>query len=87
MDKILSDLQTSDSFNIITFSDIVNIWKAEGSIQATVQNIHNAKNYVSRMEANGCKCYSLFPSICPCSHFCSILFQIISSPRSTVSVI
>lgn len=56
MDKILSDLQTSDSFNIITFSDTVNIWKAEGSIQATVQNIHNAKNYVSRMEANGCKC-------------------------------
>ncbi|EDL86328.1 rCG38899 [Rattus norvegicus] len=53
MDKILSDLQTSDSFNIITFSDTVNIWKAEGSIQATVQNIHNAKNYVSRMEANG----------------------------------
>uniref|UniRef100_A0A8C6GXG1 Inter-alpha-trypsin inhibitor heavy chain family member 6 n=1 Tax=Mus spicilegus TaxID=10103 RepID=A0A8C6GXG1_MUSSI len=45
MDTILSDLQASDSFNIITFSDTVNIWKAEGSIQATVQNIHSAKNY------------------------------------------
>ncbi|XP_031236220.1 LOW QUALITY PROTEIN: inter-alpha-trypsin inhibitor heavy chain H6 [Mastomys coucha] len=53
MDTILSDLQASDSFNIITFSDTVNIWKAEGSIQATVQNIHSAKNYVSRMEADG----------------------------------
>lgn len=56
MDTILSDLQASDSFNIITFSDTVNIWKAEGSIQATVQNIHSAKNYVSRMEADGCEC-------------------------------
>ncbi|XP_028739298.1 LOW QUALITY PROTEIN: inter-alpha-trypsin inhibitor heavy chain H6 [Peromyscus leucopus] len=53
MDTILSDMQASDYFNIISFSDKVNIWKAEGSIQATVQNIHSAKNYLSRMEADG----------------------------------
>ncbi|XP_040599934.1 LOW QUALITY PROTEIN: inter-alpha-trypsin inhibitor heavy chain H6 [Mesocricetus auratus] len=53
MNTILSDMQASDYFNIISFSDKVNIWKAEGSIQATVQNIHSAKNYLSRMEASG----------------------------------
>ncbi|KAL6092010.1 hypothetical protein STEG23_001335 [Scotinomys teguina] len=53
MNTILSDMQASDYFNIISFSDKVNIWKAEGSIQATVQNIHSAKNYLSRMEADG----------------------------------
>lgn len=61
MDTILSDMQASDYFNIISFSDKVNIWKAEGSIQATVQNIHSAKNYLSRMEADGCKCYTCLP--------------------------
>ncbi|EGW02319.1 Inter-alpha-trypsin inhibitor heavy chain H5-like protein [Cricetulus griseus] len=53
MNTILSDMQASDYFNIISFSDKVNIWKAEGSIQATVQNIHSAKNYLSLMEAGG----------------------------------
>ncbi|XP_051035319.1 LOW QUALITY PROTEIN: inter-alpha-trypsin inhibitor heavy chain H6 [Phodopus roborovskii] len=53
MNTILSDMQDSDYFNIISFSDKVNIWKAEGSIQATVQNIHSAKNYLSQMEAGG----------------------------------
>ncbi|OBS70164.1 hypothetical protein A6R68_01296, partial [Neotoma lepida] len=53
MNTILSDMQASDYFNIISFSDKVNIWKAEGSIQATVQNIHSAKTYLSHMEADG----------------------------------
>ncbi|KAL1766363.1 inter-alpha-trypsin inhibitor heavy chain H6 [Sigmodon hispidus] len=53
MNTILSDMQASDYFNIISFSDKVHIWKVEGSIQATVQNIHSAKNYLSQMEADG----------------------------------
>ncbi|KAM7339224.1 hypothetical protein ACRRTK_002708 [Alexandromys fortis] len=53
MNTILSDMQASDYFNIISFSDKVNIWKAEGSIQATAENIHSARNYLSRMEADG----------------------------------
>lgn len=56
MNVILSDLQANDYFNIISFSDTVNVWKAGGSIQATAQNVHSAKNYLDRMEAEGCKC-------------------------------
>ncbi|XP_040857387.1 inter-alpha-trypsin inhibitor heavy chain H6 [Ochotona curzoniae] len=53
MNVILSDLQANDYFNIISFSDTVNVWKAGGSIQATAQNVHSAKNYLDRMEAEG----------------------------------
>nr|XP_021527221.1 inter-alpha-trypsin inhibitor heavy chain H6 [Aotus nancymaae] len=53
MNVILSDLQANDYFNIISFSDTVSVWKAEGSIQATTQNVHSAKDYLHRMEADG----------------------------------
>ncbi|KAH0628867.1 hypothetical protein JD844_010468 [Phrynosoma platyrhinos] len=53
MHVILSDLHQDDFFNIVTFSDTVNVWKPSQSIQATPQNIRRAKDYVSKMEADG----------------------------------
>ncbi|XP_058029411.1 inter-alpha-trypsin inhibitor heavy chain H6 [Ahaetulla prasina] len=53
MHVILNDLHQDDHFNIVTFSDTVNVWKPSQSIQATTQNIWRAKDYVSKMEADG----------------------------------
>nr|XP_028567196.1 inter-alpha-trypsin inhibitor heavy chain H6 [Podarcis muralis] len=53
MHVILSDLHHDDYFNIVTFSDAVNVWMPSHSIQATPQNIRKAKDYVSKMEADG----------------------------------
>ncbi|KAG8554754.1 hypothetical protein GDO81_003883 [Engystomops pustulosus] len=53
MHVILNDLHRDDSFNIITFSDVVKVWKPGTSIQATYQNIKSAKEYVSKIEADG----------------------------------
>ncbi|KAJ6655271.1 hypothetical protein lerEdw1_005463 [Lerista edwardsae] len=53
MHVILSDLHQDDYFNIVTFSNVVNIWKPSQSIQATPQNIRRAKDYISKMEADG----------------------------------
>ncbi|XP_077140658.1 inter-alpha-trypsin inhibitor heavy chain H6 isoform X1 [Ranitomeya variabilis] len=53
MHVILSDLHRDDSFNIITFSDVVKVWKPDTSIQATHQNIKSAKEYVNKIEADG----------------------------------
>ncbi|KAM5290660.1 inter-alpha-trypsin inhibitor heavy chain H6 [Glossophaga mutica] len=53
MNVILGDLQANDYFNIISFSDSVSVWKAGGSIQATTQNVHSAKDYLGHMEADG----------------------------------
>uniref|UniRef100_A0A670K9V9 Inter-alpha-trypsin inhibitor heavy chain family member 6 n=1 Tax=Podarcis muralis TaxID=64176 RepID=A0A670K9V9_PODMU len=55
MHVILSDLHHDDYFNIVTFSDAVNVWMPSHSIQATPQNIRKAKDYVSKMEADGCE--------------------------------
>lgn len=55
MNVILGDLRANDYFNIISFSDTVSVWKTGGSIQATIQNVHNAKEYLGHMEADGCK--------------------------------
>uniref|UniRef100_A0A8C6XZ26 Inter-alpha-trypsin inhibitor heavy chain family member 6 n=1 Tax=Naja naja TaxID=35670 RepID=A0A8C6XZ26_NAJNA len=54
MHVILSDLHQDDYFNVVTFSDTVNVWKPSQSIQATSQNIRKAKDYASKMEADGC---------------------------------
>ncbi|ELK02645.1 Inter-alpha-trypsin inhibitor heavy chain H5-like protein [Pteropus alecto] len=54
MNVILGDLRANDYFNIISFSDTVSVWRAGGSIQATAQNVHSAKNYLGHMEADGC---------------------------------
>ncbi|XP_060109166.1 inter-alpha-trypsin inhibitor heavy chain H6 [Heteronotia binoei] len=53
MQVILSDLHQDDHFNIITFSDTVNVWKLGQSLPATSQNIRKAKDYISKMEADG----------------------------------
>ncbi|XP_048192120.1 inter-alpha-trypsin inhibitor heavy chain H6 [Perognathus longimembris pacificus] len=53
MNVILSELRANDYFNIISFSDTVSVWKTGGSIQATTQNIHSAKDHLSHMEADG----------------------------------
>ncbi|XP_069065458.1 inter-alpha-trypsin inhibitor heavy chain H6 isoform X2 [Pleurodeles waltl] len=53
MHVILGDLHQDDYFNLITFSDTVNVWKSGPSIQATPQNIKSAKDYVNRIEAEG----------------------------------
>ncbi|XP_054859915.1 inter-alpha-trypsin inhibitor heavy chain H6 [Eublepharis macularius] len=53
MHVILSDLHQDDHFNIITFSDTVSVWKPGQSIPVTSQNIQRAKNYISKMEADG----------------------------------
>ncbi|XP_030050009.1 inter-alpha-trypsin inhibitor heavy chain H6 [Microcaecilia unicolor] len=53
MQVILSDLHKHDHFNLITFSDTVNVWKAGRSIPATPQNVKSAKDYVNRIEAEG----------------------------------
>ncbi|KAL8164281.1 UNVERIFIED_CONTAM: hypothetical protein K2H54_048507 [Gekko kuhli] len=53
MQVILSDLHQDDYFNIITFSDTVKVWKPGQSLQATPQNTRKAKDYISKMEADG----------------------------------
>uniref|UniRef100_G3TN55 Inter-alpha-trypsin inhibitor heavy chain C-terminal domain-containing protein n=1 Tax=Loxodonta africana TaxID=9785 RepID=G3TN55_LOXAF len=55
MNVILSDLWANNYFNIIYFSDTVTVWKAGGSIQAIIQNVHSAKDDLRCMEADGFK--------------------------------
>ncbi|KAM4663350.1 inter-alpha-trypsin inhibitor heavy chain H6 [Discoglossus pictus] len=53
MHVILNDLHRDDFFNIITFSDKVQVWRPGRSIQATAQNIKSAKDFVNKIEADG----------------------------------
>ncbi|KAJ8257260.1 hypothetical protein GJAV_G00183680 [Gymnothorax javanicus] len=53
MNTILSDLREGDHFNIITFSDKVHTWKKGGTVQATRQNIGEAKEFVKKINADG----------------------------------
>ncbi|MXQ95785.1 hypothetical protein E5288_WYG021674 [Bos mutus] len=53
MNVIPGNLWASDYFNIISFSYTVSVWKAGGSIQATVQYVHSAKDYLGHMEDAG----------------------------------
>ncbi|XP_067833878.1 inter-alpha-trypsin inhibitor heavy chain H6-like [Heptranchias perlo] len=53
MITILDDLRTDDHFNIITFSDVIQVWKPNQSIQATPENVQRAKNHVNKMVAEG----------------------------------
>ncbi|XP_078064411.1 inter-alpha-trypsin inhibitor heavy chain H6-like, partial [Mustelus asterias] len=53
MNTILSDLRTDDYFNIITFSNVIEVWKVNQSIPATRHNVQSAKQYVKQMEASG----------------------------------
>ncbi|KAM9181356.1 LOW QUALITY PROTEIN: inter-alpha-trypsin inhibitor heavy chain H6 [Dugong dugon] len=49
MNVIFSDQWANNYFNIISFYETVSV----GSIQATIQNVHSAKDYMGRMEADG----------------------------------
>ncbi|XP_041035587.1 inter-alpha-trypsin inhibitor heavy chain H6 [Carcharodon carcharias] len=53
MNTILSDLRPDDDFNIITFSDIIEVWKVNQSIQATKQNVQKAKKYINMIVPSG----------------------------------
>ncbi|KAG7471854.1 hypothetical protein MATL_G00102440 [Megalops atlanticus] len=53
MVTILSDLREGDHFNIITFSDKVHTWKKGGTVQATRQNVREAKEFVKKINAKG----------------------------------
>ncbi|XP_062872145.1 inter-alpha-trypsin inhibitor heavy chain H6 [Trichomycterus rosablanca] len=50
---ILSDLREGDYFNLITFSDKVQIWKKDRTVLATKQNIRDAKEFVRKIVAEG----------------------------------
>ncbi|XP_036390171.1 inter-alpha-trypsin inhibitor heavy chain H6 isoform X2 [Megalops cyprinoides] len=53
MVTILSDLREGDHFNIITFSDKVHTWNTGGTVQATRQNVREAKEFVKKISAEG----------------------------------
>uniref|UniRef100_A0A8C5ETI7 Inter-alpha-trypsin inhibitor heavy chain family member 6 n=1 Tax=Gouania willdenowi TaxID=441366 RepID=A0A8C5ETI7_GOUWI len=55
MGTILGDLREGDHFNIITFSDKVHTWKKGRTVRATRQNVRDAKEFVKRIIAEGCK--------------------------------
>ncbi|XP_060793443.1 inter-alpha-trypsin inhibitor heavy chain H6 isoform X3 [Neoarius graeffei] len=50
---ILGDLREGDYFNLITFSDKVQIWKKARTVLATKQNIRDAKEFVKKIVADG----------------------------------
>ncbi|XP_064155760.1 LOW QUALITY PROTEIN: inter-alpha-trypsin inhibitor heavy chain H6 [Anguilla rostrata] len=53
MATILTDLREGDHFNIITFSDKVHTWKKGEAVQATRQNVREAKEFVKKISADG----------------------------------
>ncbi|XP_066529121.1 inter-alpha-trypsin inhibitor heavy chain H6 [Hoplias malabaricus] len=53
MSTILGDLREGDYFNLITFSDKVHTWKKGRTVQATKQNIKDAKEFVRKIAAEG----------------------------------
>ncbi|XP_030623543.1 inter-alpha-trypsin inhibitor heavy chain H6 [Chanos chanos] len=53
MSTILGDLREGDYFNLITFSDKVHIWKKGRTVQATRQNVREAKEFVKKIVAEG----------------------------------
>ncbi|MCJ8741886.1 hypothetical protein PDJAM_G00075950 [Pangasius djambal] len=50
---ILGDLREGDYFNLITFSDKVQIWKKGHTVLATKQNIRDAREFVKKIVADG----------------------------------
>uniref|UniRef100_A0A8B9HMT6 Inter-alpha-trypsin inhibitor heavy chain family member 6 n=1 Tax=Astyanax mexicanus TaxID=7994 RepID=A0A8B9HMT6_ASTMX len=53
MSTILGDLREGDYFNLITFSDKVQTWKKGRTVQATKQNIREAREFVRKINAEG----------------------------------
>lgn len=54
MKSLLSDLGSTDKFNIAMFSTSVTVWKSE-SVLATSGNIAEAKRYIETQTADGSK--------------------------------
>ncbi|XP_060751017.1 inter-alpha-trypsin inhibitor heavy chain H6 isoform X3 [Tachysurus vachellii] len=50
---ILSELREGDYFNLITFSDKVQIWKKGRTVSATKQNVQDARDFVKKIIADG----------------------------------
>ncbi|XP_017343506.1 inter-alpha-trypsin inhibitor heavy chain H6 isoform X2 [Ictalurus punctatus] len=50
---ILGDLGEGDYFNLITFSDKVQIWKGGRTVLATKQNVRDAREFVKKIVADG----------------------------------
>ncbi|KAM9444892.1 inter-alpha-trypsin inhibitor heavy chain H6 isoform 1-T1 [Clarias gariepinus] len=50
---ILGDLREGDYFNLITFSDKVQIWKEGRTVLATKQNIRDGREFVKKIAADG----------------------------------
>ncbi len=57
MTTILSDLREGDYFNLITFSDKVHTWKKGRTVRATRQNVRDAREFVRKIIAEGCRCF------------------------------
>ncbi|XP_072553342.1 inter-alpha-trypsin inhibitor heavy chain H6 [Salminus brasiliensis] len=53
MSTILGELREGDYFNLITFSDKVHTWKKGRTVQATKQNIRDAREFVRKIIAEG----------------------------------
>ncbi|KAK3547317.1 hypothetical protein QTP86_018849 [Hemibagrus guttatus] len=50
---ILGELREGDYFNLITFSDKVQIWKKGRTVPSTKQNIQDARDFVKKIVADG----------------------------------
>ncbi|CAN9508438.1 unnamed protein product [Ophioblennius macclurei] len=50
---ILRDLRYEDHFNFISFSNKIKVWKPDGLVQATPDNVSDAKRFILRLTANG----------------------------------
>lgn len=53
MKKILDDVKADDKIMIIAFDSSLSYWKADSFVQATPENINNAKDYIKNINANG----------------------------------
>lgn len=60
MTQILDDLHIGDKFNIVRFNGEVGKWKDGSAVPVTRKSIQSAKNYISRLRAEGCKHFILY---------------------------
>ncbi|XP_077579050.1 inter-alpha-trypsin inhibitor heavy chain H6 [Stigmatopora nigra] len=53
MNTILGELREGDHFNIVTFSDKVDVWKKGRTVPASRRNVQEAKDFVKKIVAQG----------------------------------
>ncbi|XP_077472246.1 inter-alpha-trypsin inhibitor heavy chain H6 [Stigmatopora argus] len=53
MNTILGELREGDHFNIVTFSDKVDVWKKGRTVPASRRNVQDAKEFVKKIVAQG----------------------------------